>query len=76
MSRAIPDNSQGGLQGLLTSAGALAMIVSPLIMTQVFWVATADSTPFFLPGAPFLVSMLLMFACAWVFLARPRTARA
>jgi len=76
MSRAIPDNSQGGLQGLLTSAGALAMIVSPLLMTQVFWVATADSTPFYLPGAPFLVSMTLMFACAWVFLGRDRTASA
>ncbi|MBJ3762434.1 TCR/Tet family MFS transporter [Maribius pontilimi] len=76
MSRAIPDNAQGGLQGLLTSAGALAMIVSPLIMTQVFWVATADSTPFYLPGAPFLVSMVLMFACGWVFMGRPRTARA
>ncbi|WOI55781.1 TCR/Tet family MFS transporter [Palleronia sp. LCG004] len=72
MSRTIPDNAQGGLQGLLTSAGALAMIVSPLMMTQVFWLATADSTPFYLPGAPFLLSMLLLVACAFVFLTRRR----
>ena len=72
MSRAIPDNSQGGLQGLLTSAGALAMIVSPLIMSNVFWLATAESTGFYLPGAPFLLSMVLMGVCVVVFLGRKR----
>ncbi|SPJ24436.1 TCR/Tet family MFS transporter [Palleronia abyssalis] len=72
MSRAIPDNAQGGLQGLLTSAGALAMIVSPLVMSQVFWLATAETTPFYMPGAPFFVSMLLMAVCAVVFLGRKR----
>ena len=72
MSRTIPDNAQGGLQGLLTSAGALAMIVSPLVMSQVFWSATAQSTPIYLPGAPFLVSMVLMLICAAVFLRRKR----
>ena len=72
MSRAIPDDSQGGLQGLLTSAGALAMIVSPLVMSNVFWIATANNTPFYLPGAPFLVSMVLMGVCVVVFLGRKR----
>ena len=72
MSRAIPDNAQGGLQGVLTSAGALAMIVSPLIMTQVFWVFTRQDAWLVLPGAPFLVSMGLMGVCAIVFLRRPR----
>ncbi len=72
MSRAIPDDSQGRLQGLLTSAGALAMIVSPAMMSQVFWFATADTTSFYLPGAPFLVSMTLMGLCLVVFLGRKR----
>ncbi len=72
MSRAIPDNAQGGLQGLLTSAGALAMVVSPALMSQVFWFATADSTGFYLPGAPFLLSMVLMAVCVVVFLGRKR----
>ena len=72
MSRAIPDNAQGGLQGLLTSAGALAMIVSPLVMSQVFWLATAENAPFYLPGLPFLLSMGLMGVCVVVFLGRKR----
>ncbi|TRD23519.1 MFS transporter [Palleronia caenipelagi] len=72
MSRAIPDNAQGGLQGLLTSAGGLAMVVSPFFMSQVFWFATAESTSYHLPGAPFLVSMALMLACIVVFLGRKR----
>jgi DHA1 family tetracycline resistance protein-like MFS transporter len=50
------------------------MIVSPLIMTQVFAAFTAPGAGLFLPGAPFLVSMLLMFACLAVYLARPRRA--
>ncbi|SFG37095.1 MFS transporter, DHA1 family, tetracycline resistance protein [Palleronia marisminoris] len=72
MSRAIPDNAQGGLQGLLTSAGALAMIVSPLVMSQVFWLATAENAPIYLPGLPFLLSMGLMGICVVVFLGRKR----
>ncbi|WP_375262034.1 TCR/Tet family MFS transporter [Palleronia sp.] len=72
MSRAIPDNAQGGLQGLLTSAGALAMIVSPLVMSQVFWLSTAENAPFYMPGAPFLLSMALMIVCVVVFLGRKR----
>ena len=48
------------------------MIVSPLVMSQVFWSATAQSTPIYLPGAPFLVSMVLMLICAAVFLRRKR----
>lgn len=72
MSRTAPDDSQGELQGVLTSTGAVSMIVSPLVMTQVFAAFTAPDAPVFLPGAPFLLSMVLMLACAAVFLARPR----
>ncbi len=71
MSRAVADDSQGALQGVLTSAGSLAMIVSPMIMTLVFYAFTAPEAPVFLPGAPFLLSMALMGACA-VVLARAR----
>ncbi len=72
MSRQTADDSQGELQGVLASAGALATIVSPLLMTSVFWYFTEDSAPFFLPGAPFLVSMALMLVCMFVFLAPTR----
>ncbi|MDJ0626858.1 MAG: TCR/Tet family MFS transporter [Rhodobacter sp.] len=72
MSRTVPDDAQGELQGVLTSAAAVSMIVSPLIMTQIFAAFTGGLAPVYLPGAPFLVSMLLMVACAAVFFARPR----
>ncbi len=74
MSRTAPDDAQGELQGVLSSTASLAMAVSPLVMTQVFAAFTAPAAGIFLPGAPFLVSMLLMFACMVVFLARPRRA--
>jgi MFS transporter, DHA1 family, tetracycline resistance protein len=74
MSRTVPDDAQGELQGVISSTASLAMIVSPLLMTQVFAAFTAPGAEVFLPGAPFLVSMLLMVACMGVFFARPRRA--
>jgi len=72
MSRTVPDNSQGELRGVLSSTVAVAMIVSPFVMTQLFAVFTAETAPVYLPGAPFLLSMALMAVSAIVFLARPR----
>ena len=63
MSRRTADDSQGELQGVISSTAALATIISPLIMTQVFAVYAAEDAKVFLPGAPFLVSMALMVAC-------------
>lgn len=74
MSRTVPDDAQGELQGVVTSAASLAMVLSPLLMTQVFAIFAAADAPVYLPGAPFLVSMLLMVACGAVFMARPRAA--
>lgn len=72
MSRLTADDSQGELQGVLSSTAALGMIVSPLIMTQIFSVFARESAPIYLPGAPFVLSMALMVACAAVFLFRER----
>lgn len=74
MSRTVPDDAQGELQGVVTSAASLAMVLSPLLMTQVFAAFADPGAPVYLPGAPFLVSMLLMVACGIVFMARPRAA--
>ena len=68
MSRATSDNSQGELQGVLSSTAALATIISPLIMTQIFATFAREDAAIYLPGAPFLVSMVLMLVCALVFL--------
>ena len=67
LSRAVADDAQGELQGLITSAGSLAMILSPLLMTWTFYAFTAEGAAVYAPGAPFLLSMLLMGACAFVF---------
>ena len=76
MSRQTADDSQGELQGVLASTGALAMIFSPLMMTWVFYRFAAEDAPIYMPGAPFLLSVALMFVCMAVFLypRRDRTA--
>ena len=60
MSRMVDDDAQGELQGVLTLVTALSMVVSPMLMTSVFALFTRESTPIYLPGAPFIVSMLLI----------------
>ncbi len=58
---------QGTLQGVMTSANAVAMVLSPLLMTGVFAAATAEGGPVDLPGAPFLVSLVLVAIALFVF---------
>jgi DHA1 family tetracycline resistance protein-like MFS transporter len=72
MSRLTSDDSQGELQGVLSSTAALAMIISPLVMTQAFAAFVREDAAIYLPGAPFLLSMVLMVACAAVFLTMPK----
>lgn len=76
MSQRIADDAQGELQGVLTSINAVAMILSPMAMTSVFFAATHQPERLFFPGAPFLLSMALMVACGAVFLGRRSQATA
>ncbi len=71
MSRVAADDQQGELQGVITSARAMAAIFAPLAMTQIFWLATPE-TGAQLPGAPFLLSACIMIACFFVFIRTPR----
>ncbi|WP_439655556.1 TCR/Tet family MFS transporter [Sulfitobacter aquimarinus] len=59
MSARVPADAQGELQGLLTSASALAMMLSPLVMTYTFAQFTDADAPVYLPGAPFLLAAFL-----------------
>lgn len=68
MSQAVAQDSQGQLQGVLTSASALAMVVAPLVMTATFAAFTAPGTAYYFPGAPFLLSMLLTLLAVSIFL--------
>lgn len=72
MSRTADDNQQGELQGTLTSIRAVATICAPLIVTQTFFYFTSEHAPFYAPGAPFLLSALLVAGCIGIFLSRPK----
>lgn len=58
MTRAVRRDQQGELQGLAASVMAIATIITPYLMTQIFRIFTEDGAPVYLPGAPFLLAAL------------------
>ncbi len=68
MSRSAADNQQGELQGLLGSVGSIGTILSPILMTQTFSYFISTRAPFYLPGAPFILSMGLIAVCIGIYL--------
>jgi MFS transporter, DHA1 family, tetracycline resistance protein len=72
MSRSARDDQQGELQGVLTSVGALGAIISPLLMTNVFSYFTGSHAPVYFPGAPFVLSMILVMTSLVIFATRKR----
>lgn len=68
ISRHVPANEQGAVQGALTSLTSVAGIIGPLIATNLFGWFIGPRAPFPLPGISFFVAALLMFAA--LFLAR------
>jgi len=59
---------QGELQGGLSSTMSLTSIISPLMMTQVFAFFTEDQTPYYFPGAAFILALFLTLAALAVFI--------
>lgn len=74
LSRAVADNAQGELQGVLTSLTAVAMVLAPVVMTQTFASFTREGTALYLPGAPFLLAAVIMALATLIYLrlTRPR----
>jgi len=72
LSRRTPDNAQGELQGVMASLTALALILSPLAMTQTFALFTRPEATLYAPGAPFLLAAVLMAGAIVVLLRTPR----
>ncbi|MEZ5777304.1 MAG: TCR/Tet family MFS transporter [Paracoccaceae bacterium] len=72
MSNATPDNQQGELQGVLGSLAAVAMGISPLIMTGTFAWFTGVNAPIYSPGAPFLLAAVLIVVCIAILVAPAR----
>lgn len=73
MSNATPDDQQGELQGVLAAVSAVAMGLAPMAMTGVFWAFTHKGAAIYLPGAPFLVSAVLMILCMGMLIAPRNT---
>jgi len=65
MSQRVDETSQGKLQGAVNSLRALTGMAGPLLFTQVFSAAIAQSAKMHLPGAPYyLAAALLAMALA------------
>jgi DHA1 family tetracycline resistance protein-like MFS transporter len=61
ISKQIPANEQGELQGGLTSLQSVTTIIGPLLASNLFAYFSADDAPIFFPGAAFLMAAALTF---------------
>ncbi len=59
MSNLTPKNSQGELHGATASLGALAMVISPIVMTQTLHNFSKADAEIHFPGAAFLLAALI-----------------
>lgn len=60
ISKNIPSNEQGELQGALASLVSATSIIGPPMMTNLFYYFTHDQAPFEFSGAPFFLASILM----------------
>ncbi|WP_286752113.1 MULTISPECIES: TCR/Tet family MFS transporter [Sphingobacterium] len=66
ISKSIPSNQQGELQGALTSLVSATSVIGPPMMTNLFYYFTHDKAPFKFSGAPFLLASMLMMLSAMI----------
>ncbi|RZK87279.1 MAG: MFS transporter, partial [Pedobacter sp.] len=59
ISNQVPENAQGEIQGITTSLQSLAAIIGPFLASHIFVYFIQDGTPFYFPGAPFILSAFL-----------------
>lgn len=60
MSKHVPPNEQGALQGSLSSLASLAGILGPPVFTGIFGYFIGPTTPYALPGAAFFLGAVLI----------------
>jgi DHA1 family tetracycline resistance protein-like MFS transporter len=56
MSRQLPPDAQGELQGSVASLMSVANVIGPLVMTQTLAYFTSASAPVYFPGAAFILA--------------------
>ncbi|HXM97693.1 MAG TPA: TCR/Tet family MFS transporter [Candidatus Dormibacteraeota bacterium] len=62
MSKRVDPSAQGKLQGAINSLRAITGMIGPLLFTQVLAIAIAPDARVHLPGAPYLLAGVLLFA--------------
>jgi MFS transporter, DHA1 family, tetracycline resistance protein len=72
MSKRVPANQQGELQGLNASIGAMAAIIAPVLLAQPLAYFTGPRAPFYFPGAAFAVATLMGLLAIAIIAATPR----
>lgn len=66
ISNQIPENEQGEIQGLNTSLMSISAIISPLVMTNLFYQFSKQNAPVYFPGISFFISGILSIAAAFI----------
>lgn len=68
MSRRVPDNAQGELQGAVNATNSLATIIGPLVATQIFaYFTLSGGEGTYFPGAPFIFAAAMVLIAIAVF---------
>ncbi|WP_298561209.1 TCR/Tet family MFS transporter [uncultured Aliiroseovarius sp.] len=60
MANMVSEDRQGLLQGVIASLGSIAAVIAPMVVTGVFQFFANANAPIYLPGAPFLLSGLMV----------------
>jgi DHA1 family tetracycline resistance protein-like MFS transporter len=69
ISREVPPQNQGELQGTIMSLASFASIINPLVTTTLFAFTSERGSQFYLPGSPYFLAGVFLFA-AWVIAVR------
>ena len=75
MSRAVPEDEQGALQGGISAAMNLAMLLGTLFFTQVFGYFLSDAAPFRSPDMAYFVAAVTLLVALAMFWPQFRRAR-
>ena len=66
ISRHVPANEQGGVQGALASLRSVAGIIAPLLGTGMFGYFISPGAVMLLPGASFFMGAVLIAVAFWL----------
>lgn len=73
MSKAVPADTQGALQGGISALLSLAMLFGAIFYTQIFGFFLSEASPLRSPDIPFFIAASLVTASFVLFLAQGRT---